>query len=917
MDNKIHIDKNTQLVLLYSSSKNDWEEKTFTITAIYKSRYYGNFTGYNIYFKGGSSKFFYRKENVIFLNKKRDIDIDRFDVYAGNIMMKATKLELFESDYYRVHEGNNIIVCKNITLKSNRYRDILTYYYKLAWHANLISEENSPLSLLLQQYKRFSQGLANTVLNDYLHGEYKLTSHLETDAILAFDFNQSQRAATENALKSNISVIEGPPGTGKTQTILNLIASIIYQGKNCAVISNNNTAIDNVYEKLKEQRLAFFAARLGSRENVQLFFDDVNNDELKIFMREDTQALSMNEKARIKQLGVQIKKIHDAEIEMAQLETELAEISNEERHYDGSENEVSSIRTDLKPKHYLELMLRLEKPLKLGFIEKIILRLRFRSNLKDQSITNLLRALETLYYRNKIKELNQKIAKNRQFLDNQNKEWVCDELKYLYREALKCKLHKHYKNHGANEFSASTYKKQFNNFINRYPVILSTTHSLLYNIPQNFTFDYLIIDEASQGDLLSTIPAINCAKNLVVVGDSRQLQQIDEVSLYAKSRKLAEELNIQATYHYEANSILKSVKESVKEAPVTLLREHYRCAPDIINFCNKMFYDGELVVMTQNQGKHIEIIKTVPGNHARKNPEGSGLYNQREIDVVADILKTSNARSIGVITPFRLQADCIHAMQSNTNVEADTIHKFQGRQKDEVILSFVVNSLEKNPEQLENRLFNFVTNNQLFNVAISRAKNKITAIVSDKVYNSNNNVISDFIKYAEYLYGSEISRESAVKSVFDVLYSDYSKLLISKFRQKPNAHKTELLMCEIIEELLAERRHIGYVMHTRLSSLVTVPENFSEEERSYILHPWTHVDFLFYNKITKERLFVLEVDGIRYHEQNKKQTVRDQIKDKVLQSNNLPCYRFKTNESNEKGRLNEILRAYNLNFINT
>jgi very-short-patch-repair endonuclease len=99
-------------------------------------------------------------------------------------------------------------------------------------------------------------------------------------------------------------------------------------------------------------------------------------------------------------------------------------------------------------------------------------------------------------------------------------------------------------------------------------------------------------------------------------------------------------------------------------------------------------------------------------------------------------------------------------------------------------------------------------------------------------------------------------------------------------------------------------------MHTRLGKLVEVPDAFSEEERKYILHPWTHVDFVFYNKLSKERLFVLEVDGIRYHEQDKKQSEHDAIKDRVLRANNLPVYRFKTNESNEKGRLFEILRGY-------
>ncbi len=198
----------------------------------------------------------------------------------------------------------------------------------------------------------------------------------------------------------------------------------------------------------------------------------------------------------------------------------------------------------------------------------------------------------------------------------------------------------HFRKHGLKKFSKESYKDNFKNFLLLYPVVLSTSQSLLNNAPKGFKFDYLIIDEASQGDMLSSLLAINCAKNLVVVGDSRQLQQIEEERLFLQSEKLAEEFFVPEPYRYESNSILKSVKVAVPGAPATLLREHYRCAPDIINFCNKMFYNEELVAMTRNTGKHIEVIKTVPGNYARRNPNGSGLYNQREIDEIENILKT-------------------------------------------------------------------------------------------------------------------------------------------------------------------------------------------------------------------------------------------------------------------------------------
>ena len=77
-----------------------------------------------------------------------------------------------------------------------------------------------------------------------------------------FGFNLSQRNAVNTAFANNLSVIEGPPGTGKTQTILNIIANAILNGQSVAVVSSNNSATKNVYEKLEKNGVEFIAAFL-------------------------------------------------------------------------------------------------------------------------------------------------------------------------------------------------------------------------------------------------------------------------------------------------------------------------------------------------------------------------------------------------------------------------------------------------------------------------------------------------------------------------------------------------------------------------------------------------------------------------------------------------------------------------------
>jgi len=875
---------------------------------MYEAYYYGNFTGYNIYFKESSNKIFYKKENVKFIRKIKNINIEKYDVYVNDKLVPAIKLDEFEGNMYRVISPTSTTFTKKIKLESNKYKDIYEYYLKLADYAESITTKEEPLYYLARNYKRLTPK-TESVLFDYLKGNSRNLKDIGIN-IVPFDFNQSQYKAIENAMKNTISIIEGPPGTGKTQTILNLIANIISRGENCAVVSNNNTAIDNVYEKLFDEDIAFIVAKLGNKDNVDKFFETNNNDSVNAFILSHAKTSNEIYTKEIKNLSDSMKLIQDIEINNAKLKNELIEISQEKVNFDKHELIKIEINEKLTAKDYLSLSRRLEKPKKINFIEKWFIKFKYRIKLNEMNIYDLILNVENLYYLRRIEELKYKIKENEDKLDKLNKDKTQKHLKDLSKVYLLNCLYDKYEKINHKDFSGQSFKSDFENFLKRYPIVLSTSHSLLNNAPKAFLFDYLIIDEASQGDLLSNILAMSSAKKLVIVGDSRQLQQIDEDRLFEQSRILADKYEIPPTYRYESNSVLKSMRESIENVPMTLLREHYRCSPDIINFCNKMFYDNELIPMTKNNGQHIQIIKTVPGHHARKNPYGPGMYNQREIDEVISLLKGGDKTRVGVITPFRYQADLIKKNIDDCNLEADTVHKFQGRQKDEIILSFVVNSLDKNPEQIENRLYDFVTNDKLLNVAISRGKEKVTAIVSDKVYRSENNVIHDFIKYTEYLYGSTITKESTITSVFDYLYTQYTNALVQQYKQKPKLYKTELLMKELIEKILKSNKIIGYAMHIRLSKIIENISEFSEEERKYLLHPWTHVDFLFYNKVSKENLFVLEVDGIKYHEQNEKQRFHDEIKDKAFRLNNINIYRFKTNESNEAYRLSRILEKY-------
>ncbi|MGX4583063.1 AAA domain-containing protein [Paenibacillus chitinolyticus] len=106
-----------------------------------------------------------------------------------------------------------------------------------------------------------------------------------------------------------------------------------------------------------------------------------------------------------------------------------------------------------------------------------------------------------------------------------------------YSEALfRHRLHNKYHSRAVVECNEKTYTRnnKFKAFIEHYPIVLSTTHSLRNCVPANYLFDYCIIDESSQVDLLTGALALSCCKQAIIVGDTKQLPQIVDKAIEAK-----------------------------------------------------------------------------------------------------------------------------------------------------------------------------------------------------------------------------------------------------------------------------------------------------------------------------------------------------------------------------------------------
>ncbi|WP_297423931.1 AAA domain-containing protein [Clostridium sp.] len=810
---------------------------------------------------------------------------------------------IFKKGYHKLYHKSDLYIQKN-SLEDSICKDCFTYLKELAANIDFENEND----FISRQFEHMTAISPDSVLAKYLnHKTIKKITHY-SQIIFPFGFNISQKEATEKALTNQISIIEGPPGTGKTQTILNIIANAVMEEKTVAVVSNNNSATLNVFEKLKKYNVDFIAAYLGNKQNRTEFFEAQNGKypDLSSYKLDDEKF------QKIKDDLINSQKLLEERLEeknkLAFLNMEKSNLITENGHFDKYNNEDKLELSKSLPRQsaskimalLMEYNMLTEEHGYIKFLYKLKFLLKFsiwNFGFYDNSPEIIEKYLKQLYYKLRLEELNKEI----QNLENKLNRYNFDgEMKKYSENSMILLKHTLYKRFNKSKdraiFNEDVLWKDFGAFIKEYPVILSTTHSLRRCASENYLFDYVIIDEASQVDIVTGALAFSCAKNVVIVGDLKQLPNVVNNKTKEISNSIYNKYNLNEAYMYSENSLLSSICKLFNDVPKTLLKEHYRCHPKIIDFCNKKFYDNQLIILTDENScdSPLEVYKTVKGNHERNH------YNQRQIDVIVkEILpKLDGEESVGIVSPYRNQINELKCIINNENIEVDTVHKYQGREKESIIISTVSDKRD-----------DFMDNANLLNVAISRAEKKLVIVVSDNDELLNNSNIGDLIRYIEYNNLEIIN--SNIYSIFDLLYSSYSEKLIEFFKmhKKVSKYNSENLMNSLVEKVLnhEEFKELDKVLHYPLNMLIRDTSKLDKKELQYATNSLTHTDFLIFRKIDKAPVLVVEVDGYAFHANNPKQLERDRMKDGILEKYNIPILRLPTNESGEEEKLKEKL----------
>ncbi len=282
-----------------------------------------------------------------------------FERKGGGVISRAERVIIYGDKYAVVYypENNKPYIMKTAGLDFQACSEfteqaVFGYFCHVAEERIILARkcDKNIAENVLRQIKRIMPH-PDTALHSYCSGQSKKRDIPER-FIFPFGLNESQLQAVERSFSSQISVIEGPPGTGKTQTILNIVANILIQNKTVAILSNNNAAVSNIYEKMDKQGLGYLIARLGSTDNRQQFFAS------PVPFSEDT--LSDSPPARvIDDLLQQVKKHLNAINLVASLKTEIDELSIEHKYLQqwmGREDRIEASRYRFSSRKTTDLM---------------------------------------------------------------------------------------------------------------------------------------------------------------------------------------------------------------------------------------------------------------------------------------------------------------------------------------------------------------------------------------------------------------------------------------------------------------------------------------------------------------------------------------------------------------------------------
>jgi superfamily I DNA and/or RNA helicase len=490
--------------------------------------------------------------------------------------------------------------------------------------------------------------------------------------------NASQARAVQVCSDSNLAFVWGPPGTGKTTTLGHVVTELLNRGQRLLITSTTNAAVDQAL------------ARLNKLPEAQAYFErgqivrmgQTNAETFGASLREVVERLNTKTQARLERLR-----------ERGQTVT---------RQIKQCDLLLEKVQADHQPLQ-LDLFHSVEaQALAVGDLTPVF----------SRKLANNILSLPS-------KQQQERLARRRQRLETVA-ELCQQEITQL----------------------SETLRQQEATVVQKARVILATmTNVYLSSLLQPERFDGVIVEEAGMAILPTLFYCATLASSkLIMVGDPQQLPPI------VQSRD---------DYVYRAmgrNIFEVAGQKSLTEETMVLLDIQYRMHPVIGELVSQLFYQGklrhgdntrqrdEIARQRPYPGVPLVVIDTAGQTTCATETGGFSRFNEKTalrcVELAVEAVR-AGVDSVAIITPYVAQSRLIRQQLSRfrreaSQVECRTVHRFQGGERDVVILD-TVDAAPLTPGVLLTDQSPISSAKNLLNVSLSRARGKLI-ILADVAY---------------------------------------------------------------------------------------------------------------------------------------------------------------------------------------
>ncbi|MGW8376486.1 AAA domain-containing protein [Streptomyces sp. ODS28] len=636
---------------------------------------------------------------------------------------------------------------------------------------------------------------------------HNLTDPVPAHLVTPLPCNEAQSAVLRSAMTRRLTAATGPPGTGKSQLVANLVATAVANRQTVLVASTNNEAVDEVWRRCEELVPGSVVRTGSSARTKSTSYAETEAAALHTLRTAPEAASNVTTAA----MDVDVAADQLAHVRQEYAGTATAEV---ELQRAGAAREEHAGQLGLSA---AQLMAVLGESPRLGRLGDKASRLAGRKVLGSWFRSRFLRKAGLVSYEGDLvdgclafagfaaaeaewRRLHGQVAT----VDDTRLATTLHEAEEAVRTASRTLLDSAVRTHaraGSQRILALLRARDSDG--SDWPAlreVLGRAHGQkeapavagwavtslsARRFPRDpALFDLVVIDEASQCSIPHVLPLLFRARRALVIGDAMQLTHIAKVgpereALVRRRIGLRSDWLEKHRLAYRRHSAFHAAERSA--GGTLLLDEHFRCHPDIATISNDLFYDGGLTVLTDTRDRpslerNALIWSHVEGRASRPSNGGSWV-NSEEIRKVDDSVRYLLGQlppdaTIGVVTPFKAQANVLREQLSQYDQErlrVGTVHTFQGGERDIMVFSLVASEgMSPGAVSWIHRQLN------LWNVAITRARAHLIMVGDRNLWAKRGGIVAALLDAATDS-GPAHSREGSGEELLKRLYQRLSQ----------------------------------------------------------------------------------------------------------------------------------------------